>query len=645
MGTRDHEPFVIEEFNGLWDRGSDETCPSDHLLTANNVQYAESAIMSRFPLDIYQVGQPAALRNIQRVYNYVTQTGQSLLVLVPGGNIYHVVAGAIKGTGPILTIPAMEDFGFVSINGRAYITPFKTFVDANGQNYELGLPNEHVYVYGGDGLPARKAGGTPPTAVGPRPFIVYPDTAPGVVTKGFHLIICVFSPSGLYYPTTVQVVDAPGDRKVQLTNIPVGPDGTTERTVIMTHAINPNDVVHSNTYPWWDALKVPGNEYVTIKLDKSDAELTVGSGWTGPYFPPLMPFLQGQTPNPGFCDIGFHIMAVVFETDTGHLSALGPEYFCANTNMNVKTGIIVYGIPTSPNPNVVKRHLVSTKAIFDYNGDQKGYQFFFIPGGTLDSVQSSVEVSYYDSDLVDDASHLVDNYEFIPAGVNLTTYHSRMVVVGINTLPSPIPQMAREVSVVDNRSVALLSAPGEPESVSQIDGLIITPLDGNPLTNAQEFRDILYLFKKTRTYGYSDTAEEPATWVEEVIDQGIGAPVHGIASVLDSGGVNTDFLLVTDWSGLMLFNGTYARPELSFKIDDFWMLLTRNNFRQIQIVNDSLALRIYMTLPDPYRNFILYADYGNGMNAKTIRWSKWIFDANMSSVALIDSNKLILGAL
>ena len=37
--------------------------------------------------------------------------------------------------------------------------------------------------------------------------------------------------------------------------------------------------------------------------------------------------------------------------------------------------------------------------------------------------------------------------------------------------------------------------------------------------------------------------DEPATWTEETLDQGVGAPVHGIATVLDSGGVNIDFLL------------------------------------------------------------------------------------------------------
>jgi len=195
---------------------------------------------------------------------------------------------------------------------------------------------------------------------------------------------------------------------------------------------------------------------------------------------------------------------------------------------------------------------------------------------------------------------------------------------------------------VDNRSVARLSAPGEPEAISKVDGLIIAPLDGNPLTHCQEFRDVLYLFKKTRTYGYSDNEDVPASWREQVIDQGVGAPIHGIATVLDSGGVNIDYLLIADLSGLMLFNGVYSRPELSWKIENFWRSFNRNEMRSMQIVNDSLNKKIWIVLPPPLRNYVLHANYEDGLDAKNIKWSKWKFDQLMNGVALIETDKLIL---
>jgi len=34
---RDHEPIVMEEFNGLWSRGDDEEVPTDHFRECQNV--------------------------------------------------------------------------------------------------------------------------------------------------------------------------------------------------------------------------------------------------------------------------------------------------------------------------------------------------------------------------------------------------------------------------------------------------------------------------------------------------------------------------------------------------------------------------------------------------------------------------------
>jgi hypothetical protein len=524
-GVRDHEPIVIEQFGGLWDRGDDESVPSDHFIKAENIQYFYSGFQTRDAIDRYQ-NVTTPLAKIKRMYNYVMQTGQSLLVLTEGGKIYHLI-GATTVHGPILTIPEMDDFGFVDIAGRAYITPFKTYLDINNVKYQLGLKNEFVYVYKGDGTAARKAGGKKPTG----------------------------------------------------------------------------------------------------------AALTAALG------------AAGRT------DIFTHLLAVVYETDTGYLTALGPETFAQLDFTDGTHKIDVSNIPVSPDAFVKKRHIVSTKGIPEYNGDQKGYQFFFVPGGNIDNnTDTTKTIEFFDSDLVSDASHLIDNFSEIPAGVNLNTYHSRMVVVGEFGLDGP-PNTVEDTleglppGVLDNRSIARVSFPGEPEAISKVDGLIIAPLDGNALTNVQEFRDVLYLFKKTRTFAYSDNDDEPATWQEEVLDQGVGAPVHGIAEVLDSGGVNTDFLLISDLSGLMLFNGTYARPEMSWKIEDFWMAILRNEFHLMQIVNDSLSKKVWITLPEPNRHVMLHADYGDGMDGKNIKWAKWIFDAKISCVTLIETNRLIIGAL
>jgi hypothetical protein len=530
MTLRDHEPIVLEDFNGLWVRGDPESVPSDHFMQADNIQYLHSGFETRDPIDKYQTtGQP--IGKITRLYNYTMQTGQSILFLTEGGKIYHMVGNG-PVVGPILTIPAMEDFGFVAYNGRGYITPFKTYVDAQGVNYELGLQNEFVYIYKGDGTPARRAAGIPPTGT---PMVA----ALGAVTVGL----------------------------------------------------------------------------------KTDA--------------------------------GKHLIAVVYETDTGYLTSLGPEVY-AELDFTGTHEIVVSNIPTSPFPYVTKRHLVSTKAILEYNGDQKGYQFFFIPDGNIDDNTTTTKtITYFDADLVSDASHLSDNFASIPAGVNLTIYHSRLVIVGEFGTPESLSRKpaARRLTTrsvmnaPDNRSVARLSVAGEPEAINKVDGIIVVPLDGMPLTHAQEIRDILYLFKKSHTYAYADDFNEPAEWKEEALDQAMGTSVHGIMTVLDAGGINVDYLVMADLSGLVLFNGTFSRPELSWKIEDLWKGIDKNAFRFVQLVNDPLTKKFWMTLPEPNRNVMLYADYGNGMDAKNIRWARWLFDVKVSSVCFLEPNKIIFGTL
>jgi hypothetical protein len=327
----------------------------------------------------------------------------------------------------------------------------------------------------------------------------------------------------------------------------------------------------------------------------------------------------------GNVEAGIHIIGVCYETDTGFLTK--PTRLTQVTATGTQK-IDVSGIPVSPDSFVVARRLVATVAIDPtlFTGNIEGYQLFFIPDGRIpDNVTTTLTVNFYDSELFSDASHLLDIMEEIPSCVGLTTYHGRMVAY----------------STYEDISIALVSYPGEPEAIDAVDGLIIIPLDGDPIINGQEFRDILYQFKKTRTYAVIDNGDVPSSWPVIVIDQGIGASVHGIGSVLDSGGVNIDYLLVVDWSGLMLFNGAYARPELTWKIEDRWLALDRNDFGNIQILNDSLNQLIYISIPN---GKILFADYRNGLDAEKIRWAPWRFDVLVSSIALTETDTLVIAS-
>ena len=621
---RDHEPITFEEFKGLWRRGDPESCPKDHSPNCQNVQFGYSFVETRDGITTYRaVGNPV------RIHKYTIQddNGQSILILNDVGELYHCL-NEVTIYGPILTIPAMTDFKVSSIAGRALITPFTTTFDpVTNQAIEKGLQNDFLYIYKGDGSPARKAAGFGPTDAGNKQFQSVNSAVDGFISKGIHLVAIAFD-GGPLGPEIFGVVDAPGEKEVQLFNVPIGPGGTVIRNIAITKAIDPKDYDPATVYPFFDAGNIPNNTDETWAISIADHDLTVPYAPGGGSAPVQNAFRASNTVNNGFCDFGFRIIAIVYETDTGFLTKPGPQFFAGMTTVNVGKTILVENIPVSPDPFVTKRHLISTKVIPTYNGDQVGFQFFFIPEGTIENnVDTSLEVSYYDADLLEDASYLLDLFEEIAAGALLTTYHGRLVLGAQYT----------------DESLLRVSEVGEPEAINQVDGLVIIPLDGNPVTTARELRDVLYTCKAVRTYAVIDNNDVPSAWRVVTLEQGVGAPVHGVAEVLDSGGVDLDYLLMASLTGVMLFNGSYQDPELSWKIEDLWKALEFNDFRKIQFMNDTVGKNLYILLPNG--GDILVGDYSEGLDPKNIKWVPWNFEIEMTTISLIERNRLILGAI
>jgi len=326
----------------------------------------------------------------------------------------------------------------------------------------------------------------------------------------------------------------------------------------------------------------------------------------------------------GHTDPGLHIFGVVGETDTGYLSppvALDDFTTVAALSVSFST------VPVFVGAQWVRRHIVASKVVVSFNGDVSGYQLFFIPGAIInDNVTTTLSnISFFDADLLDDASHLSDNFSEIAAGTCLCVYKDRLVLGG----------------EFDNPSVYRVSAIGEPEAISQIDGVLSFPKDGNPITQCQALRDVLYGFKRTKTGAWVDNGDEPSTWQYQAVDETMGCPVHGIATVLDSGGSASDFLFIATYKGLCLFNGRYVLPELSMKIQGRWMGMDRNEFRKIQMLHDPIKQRIYYITTD---REIMYGDYLNGLDPKSIKWWPWSFIFFVNTIAMKDIDDFIIGA-
>lgn len=502
MTVRDHTGMPLERFNGYWNTGDIDTVPIDHFSDGNNIDFVgESSFRTRPGINISQTVL-VPLSNVKRIYNYPTQTANTLIVLTYDndsgmGSIYHVVNPATI-YGPLLTISGMIDFSFVPYAGRGYISPFSSY--ANGDlTFQRGLQNQFLYVYDGLGNPARKAAGA-------------------------------------------------------------GISGS----------------------------------------------MTAANGAAG------------------HTDPGQHVFGFVSQTSSGYNSPptlLTPFITAAGNSVSFGS------IPASGDPNVVKRLLVATKVISTYNGNPSGYQFFFVPNAVINNNTDNFlnNISFYDSELLSDASHLLRNYTTIPAGAVLSLYHNRLCLATTYT----------DISLI------LVSQVGEPEAIDQISGLIVFPLDGNPITNAQELRDVFYVFKRSKTISYVDNGGDPSSWPMISIDNSLGTSVHGIATVLDSGSSTVDFLIVCTYQGMSQFNGRYASLELSWKISNFWSKLDRNKFNNIQVINAPIQKSIYTILPNRQ---LLVGNYNNGMDWKNIRWIPWNFRMGVNAIAIYDIDQIILGA-
>jgi len=331
----------------------------------------------------------------------------------------------------------------------------------------------------------------------------------------------------------------------------------------------------------------------------------------------------------GNVEAGVHIFGVVYETNSGFDTQIGPDTLPTITAGGNKS-VDLSNIPVSPNPAVVARRIVASKAIppADYTGNTRGYELFFVPDGEInDNTSTTLTVNFFDSELLDSAENLLDILPEIGNGNNVTFYHNRLVVSGSGAI-----------------NQARVSNPGEYEAFSALDGFLLMQNDGLGWLCSQEYRDILYGFKINETTAYTDNGDVPTAWPATIIDEGLGAGVHGVVFIDTRQGMSSEFLLLENYSGIFMFNGTFQRPELSYKIKDLWLSFSQDEVaRKIQFYDDVLHQILYLNIPSEL--MILIGDYANSMTPDKIRWAKWIYTIEPNTITLFDKdNKLLIGS-
>jgi hypothetical protein len=334
----------------------------------------------------------------------------------------------------------------------------------------------------------------------------------------------------------------------------------------------------------------------------------------------------------GHVEQGTHLFAVSFETESGYVTTPGPAIY-GSVVADGSHAVDISGIPVGP-VGTIARRILATRRIAEYNLNQDGYEFFYIPTGRItNNVDSTCTVDFYDADLVLSADYLFDQLAAIPAGVGIGIYQDSLITWGEFKDPS----------------VVRISKQGDPEGFDAVGGyLTVAPNEAGGVKNCIQFRDNLYMLKSQRTFSTSRDLVNPDMaifWRVISIDEGIGTECFGAATVLDTAGPNTDVYIILARTGMFTFNGMYLQPEFSWKIDRFWSALDQIQFDKVQVVNDVVGGRIYALLPS---GNLLVADYRNGLAYSNIRWAHWTFPWPITSIAIdIDSDQrvnILLGA-
>ena len=322
----------------------------------------------------------------------------------------------------------------------------------------------------------------------------------------------------------------------------------------------------------------------------------------------------------GYIETGTHLFAVAYETSTGFITIPGPAIY-AEYEAPGGFKATVSAIPLGP-AGTAARHLVGTKILVDYNGDQVNQAYYFIPGGSIeDNTTETLDIDFFDADLQASADYLFDQLAEIPASLGLGDYQGSLVTYGEYSYDSII-----RVSKVAN-----------PESFATTDGYLpIDPGDGEGIKNCVEYRGNLVIFKSKRTYVTVSNGDAVAFWKADSVDKSVGTEIFGVGQILDARGASTDTLVIADRSGLLLYDGTY-RMNLTDKISNIWTDINQAEFHQVEVYLDPTSQRVYVNFPyltSSTPNYILMGDYQRGLDKDNIKWFKWSFPQNPKCIGI-----------
>lgn len=318
-----------------------------------------------------------------------------------------------------------------------------------------------------------------------------------------------------------------------------------------------------------------------------------------------------------------------FLTDTGFLTPPGASVV---VNPSSASQFALSQIPIGDS-HTVKRYLLSTQA--------GGAIPYFIPqseGGIIgDNTTTTGTINFFDTDLINSADYLLNLLSTVQINnfaMGCIFFANRLVV-----WPGPVAG--------GGGSTIAVSRIGDFESFDQTSCFInVNRDDGHSVLSAFVLNNVLYFCKDLGVYSTYDNGNDPNTWSVDIVDGSIAVPPKGIAYISSNQSPVAGAVIIADKSGITSFNGSFQRPELTWKVESIWRRINQAAWNTVNLTIDNRTHSIYAAIPldsATKPSHILYGDFSMALEENLlyvdplkIKWDLWQLPNNSTVVGMID---------
>ncbi len=503
---------------------------------------------------------------------------------------------------------------------------------------------------------------------GEGPAVADADDA-GSIAAGAHQCAVVFVTRQGYWtaPSPPVTWTAVGNKKVNVTNIPIGPANVVQRLLAFTAAGG------ANFFHVPATMVVNDNSTTSLELDFSETILLSGvsmdylfnlielphqlgvidyaerlfwwgerakmSNWRN------LTFDGGWDPGGNGRPLGWQRDATFGPGGSRESSNVvwGDAYRITSDGTTVKRGLIRQSASVDPagNPLLVRNTDYSVRARVQRSaGLTQGTLRINLNSATLGAIGTglAVSASQATSQWQEFTAQLAPPQGVIPQDLLLLVYADgtpgpngeSFLVDNIEILPTAAPQ---------NASLVRASRTEQPESYDGVSGFLEVAINnGQGIRAAFKLRNLLYFAKQRSLHVTADDGvNEPALWSIEEVSNKVGTPsVHGV-------GFGEEWVVIAGRAGLYLFFG--GEPQkLSQEIQPTWDSINWQYGHRLWVQVDTEKKRILVGAPlgsatEP--SVVLVCDYTMGFNdplwtigapGGSRKWAPWYIAANSCGI-------------